>query len=77
MVAKLLRTASTGLSSARLPSKDARGRVLIVLARESLSLFRSLSLSLSLSDSEPDWEDEMGAAGARAGAGVGLVNMEL
>ena len=75
MVAKLLRTASTGLSSARLPSKDARGRVLIVLARESLSLFRSLSLSLS--DSEPDWEDEMGAAGARAGAGVGLVNMEL
>ena len=72
-MAKLLRTASTGLSSARLPSKDARGRVLIVLARESLSLFRSLSLS----DSEPDWEDEMGAAGARAGAGVGLVNMEL
>ena len=55
VVARLRRTASTGLSSpGRLSSSDARGRVLIVRER------------VSLSDSEPDC-DEIGAAGASAG----------
>ena len=53
VVARLLRTASTGLSVPRLLSRDALGRELIVLDR------------FSRSDSEPDWE-EMGAAGVRA-----------
>ena len=58
VVAKLLRTASTGLASPRVVSIDARGRALIVLERD------SRSLSLSLSDSDPDWGDEMMADGS-------------
>ena len=54
VVAKLRRTASTGLSSPRLLSNDALGRELIVRER----------VSRSLSDSEPD-KDEMFAAGSR------------
>lgn len=71
VVAKLLRTASTGLASPRFVSTDTLGRTLIVLERD------SLSLSLSLSDSDPDWGDEMAADGERVGATVRSAKMEL
>lgn len=73
VVAKLLRTASTGLASPRpIVSTDTLGRALIVLERDSLSLS-----SLSLSDSNPDWGDEMAAAGESVGARVRSAKMEL
>lgn len=69
VVAKLLRTASTGLASPRVVSIDTLGRALIVLERD--------SRSLSLSDSDPDWGDEIAADGERVGAMVWLAKMEL
>lgn len=60
VVAKLLRTASTGLSGARLFSNDALGRELIVLDR----------FWFSLSDSDPDW-DEIGPAAGRSETAAG------
>ena len=58
-------TPSIGLLLLRLLSRETRGRVLIVLHRDSRS------------DSEPDVEDEMGAAGASTGGGAGSASAEL
>lgn len=57
--------ASIGLFPLRLLSSDTRGRVLIVLHRDSRS------------DSEPDVEDEMGAAGASTVDGAGSARAEV